>query len=163
MEVWRVPPLLIVQLKRFQYTQYSRRKLQNLVTFPVDNLDLAPFLARAKHAQPPPDVVAWEWLGGRRVSAPPPKSRTAKHMEALPTEESGGGAELEPISSVPSSADREVSGLPVLLSRDETSFDLYGVVNHYGVLGGGHYVSLMRWANKYVKTTMLSAQPGDQI
>lgn len=31
MDVWRLPPILAIQLKRFQYTQYSRRKLRNLV------------------------------------------------------------------------------------------------------------------------------------
>lgn len=34
-DVYRTPPVLVVQLKRFQYTQYSRRKLNNLVTFPL--------------------------------------------------------------------------------------------------------------------------------
>lgn len=31
MDVWRLPPILAIQLKRFQYTQYSRRKLRNNV------------------------------------------------------------------------------------------------------------------------------------
>jgi hypothetical protein len=35
LELYRTPPLLIIQLKRFQYNQFSRRKLNNLVTFPV--------------------------------------------------------------------------------------------------------------------------------
>jgi hypothetical protein len=35
MDLYRTPPLLVVQLKRFQFNQFSRRKLNNLVTFPV--------------------------------------------------------------------------------------------------------------------------------
>lgn len=43
--LWRLPPVLFVQLKRFQYDKYSRRKLNDLVEFPVENLDLSPYLA----------------------------------------------------------------------------------------------------------------------
>ncbi|CAN0074846.1 unnamed protein product [Discosporangium mesarthrocarpum] len=31
MDIWRLPPILVIHLKRFQYTTYSRRKLRNLV------------------------------------------------------------------------------------------------------------------------------------
>ncbi|CAM9931480.1 unnamed protein product, partial [Choristocarpus tenellus] len=31
MDIWRLPPILVIHLKRFQYTAYSRRKLRNLV------------------------------------------------------------------------------------------------------------------------------------
>lgn len=63
--VWRAPPLLIIQLKRFQYTQYSRRKLQNLVTFPLRGLDLSLFLAKERYVQPPPDLAMYKFLGGK--------------------------------------------------------------------------------------------------
>jgi Ca2+-binding EF-hand superfamily protein len=64
-EVWRVPPVLVVQLKRFQHTAYVRRKLHNLVRFPISGLSLAPYLARPRIAQPPPDLTWWRSLGGR--------------------------------------------------------------------------------------------------
>ena len=35
MDLYRTPPILVIQLKRFQYNQFSRRKLNNLVTFPI--------------------------------------------------------------------------------------------------------------------------------
>jgi Ubiquitin carboxyl-terminal hydrolase len=35
MDLYRLPPLLVIQLKRFQFNQFSRRKLYNLVMFPV--------------------------------------------------------------------------------------------------------------------------------
>jgi uncharacterized UBP type Zn finger protein len=49
--LWRLPPVLVIQLKRFQYTAYSRRKLRNLVQFPVRGLDLSPFVAVAQGEQ----------------------------------------------------------------------------------------------------------------
>lgn len=45
MDIWRLPPILIIHLKRFQYTTHSRRKLHKLVRFPIDDLDLSPYVA----------------------------------------------------------------------------------------------------------------------
>lgn len=44
--LWRLPPILFVQLKRFQFDRFSRRKLNDLVVFPLENLDLSPYLAK---------------------------------------------------------------------------------------------------------------------
>ncbi len=38
------PPVLVLQLKRFQYTRWSRERLNNPVSFPLQNLDLSPYL-----------------------------------------------------------------------------------------------------------------------
>lgn len=40
MSLWRLPPVVIIQLKRFQFTQHMRRKLRDLVIFPMEGLDL---------------------------------------------------------------------------------------------------------------------------
>ena len=45
MSLWRLPPVLIIQLKRFQFTQHMRRKLRDLVVFPLEGLDLSRILA----------------------------------------------------------------------------------------------------------------------
>ena len=58
--LWRCPPILVVQLKRFQYDRTSRRKLNNRVDFPIDGLDMTKYLAKARlgdldrDGQPPP-------------------------------------------------------------------------------------------------------------
>jgi ubiquitin C-terminal hydrolase len=68
LEVWRLPPFLIIQLKRFQHTQFSRMKLNDFVDFPLENLDLAPFLAKSKSAPPVPSqcgMAIWQALGGK--------------------------------------------------------------------------------------------------
>ena len=43
--LWRLPPVLVVHLKRFQFDRTSRRKLTNKVDFPLEGLDLTRYLA----------------------------------------------------------------------------------------------------------------------
>ncbi|CAF1053922.1 unnamed protein product [Adineta ricciae] len=53
MSVWRLPPILIIHLKRFKYNQYStsyymsstREKIDTTVKFPIHNLDMTPYCA----------------------------------------------------------------------------------------------------------------------
>jgi len=41
--IWKLPKVLVVQLKRFEYTQHRRDKINKTVTFPVNNFDLNKF------------------------------------------------------------------------------------------------------------------------
>lgn len=60
-DIWTVPEVLVMHLKRFKYTVYSstysasayRDKLSNLVDFPIDELDLTPYV---KGPQPGPHI-----------------------------------------------------------------------------------------------------------
>ena len=45
MSLWRLPPVMIIHLKRFQFTQTMRRKLRDLVVFPTEGLDLSRIIA----------------------------------------------------------------------------------------------------------------------
>jgi Ubiquitin carboxyl-terminal hydrolase len=45
MSLWRLPPIMIIHLKRFQFTQHMRRKLRDLVVFPIEGLDLSRIMA----------------------------------------------------------------------------------------------------------------------
>eukprot|EP00755_Sulcionema_specki_P025915 Sspe_Gene.84414::Locus_55421_Transcript_1_1_Confidence_1.000_Length_4414::g.84414::m.84414/K11837/USP6_32; ubiquitin carboxyl-terminal hydrolase 6/32 len=45
MRLWACPPLLIIQLKRFEWTAGGGQKLRTLVHFPIDGLDLRRYLA----------------------------------------------------------------------------------------------------------------------
>ena len=51
MSLWRLPPIVIIHLKRFQFTQTMRRKLRDLVIFPVEGLDLSRIMAPDSHSQ----------------------------------------------------------------------------------------------------------------
>ena len=44
LDLWSAPEILILHLKRFQYTTQSRRKIDAPVAFPLANLDLSPYL-----------------------------------------------------------------------------------------------------------------------
>eukprot|EP00929_Paragymnodinium_shiwhaense_P013945 TRINITY_DN121797_c0_g1_i1.p1 TRINITY_DN121797_c0_g1~~TRINITY_DN121797_c0_g1_i1.p1 ORF type:complete len:984 (+),score=216.28 TRINITY_DN121797_c0_g1_i1:101-2953(+) len=43
MEFWTMPPVLVVQLKRFTYTRYTRDRLDTAVSYPLEGLDLEKF------------------------------------------------------------------------------------------------------------------------
>jgi ubiquitin carboxyl-terminal hydrolase 6/32 len=45
MSLWRLPPVMIMHLKRFQFTPTMRRKLRELVVFPTEGLDLSRIMA----------------------------------------------------------------------------------------------------------------------
>lgn len=48
MNLWRLPPLMIIHLKRFQFTQHVKRKLRDFVHFPLEGLDLSGVLSQSK-------------------------------------------------------------------------------------------------------------------
>lgn len=44
-DLWKVPPILVVHLKRFSYRQRMwRDKLETFVDFPIDEFDLRPYV-----------------------------------------------------------------------------------------------------------------------
>jgi uncharacterized UBP type Zn finger protein len=44
MELWTTPAVLVLHLKRFSYTRYNRDKLEDLVQFPLEGLDMKPYV-----------------------------------------------------------------------------------------------------------------------
>ncbi|XP_057729496.1 ubiquitin carboxyl-terminal hydrolase 8-like [Arachis stenosperma] len=44
LDLWRLPEILVIHLKRFQYSRYSKNKLETYVDFPIDNLDLSAYI-----------------------------------------------------------------------------------------------------------------------
>ena len=85
MEVYKAPEFLIIQMKRFAHTRggmFGSRKLGDFVDFPVNGLDMTPYLIENQDAG---------------------KDKKSKVM-----------------------------------------YDLYGVSNHFGSLGGGHYTAFAK-------------------
>jgi len=105
---YKLPPVLIITLKRFKNRGHYGQKLTNLVEFPVQGLDLEQYLAD--------DNIV-------------PDSPT---MRAVNSE----------LSRCPSDV-KDLDEVPCYLSRENTVYDLYGVVNHEGALGGGHYYAFI--------------------
>ncbi|XP_076860166.1 ubiquitin carboxyl-terminal hydrolase 11 [Brachyhypopomus gauderio] len=46
LDLWSLPEVLIIHLKRFSYTKYSREKLDTIVEFPQRHLDFSDYLLR---------------------------------------------------------------------------------------------------------------------
>ncbi|PKA60058.1 Ubiquitin carboxyl-terminal hydrolase 10 [Apostasia shenzhenica] len=51
LDLWRLPQILVVHLKRFSYSRYLKNKLDTFVNFPVHNLDLSKYV-KSKTATP---------------------------------------------------------------------------------------------------------------
>ncbi|XP_033841814.1 ubiquitin carboxyl-terminal hydrolase 8 [Periophthalmus magnuspinnatus] len=50
LEIWKVPPILLVHLKRFSYEGRWKQKLQTSVDFPLDCLDLSQYVIGPKQS-----------------------------------------------------------------------------------------------------------------
>eukprot|EP00546_Thalassionema_frauenfeldii_P016376 CAMPEP_0178897834 /NCGR_PEP_ID=MMETSP0786-20121207/1981_1 /TAXON_ID=186022 /ORGANISM="Thalassionema frauenfeldii, Strain CCMP 1798" /LENGTH=1757 /DNA_ID=CAMNT_0020568457 /DNA_START=61 /DNA_END=5334 /DNA_ORIENTATION=+ len=137
MSLWRLPPVVIIHLKRFQFTQHMRRKLRDLVVFPLEGLDLSRILA--------PDSAA----ATSRENLSDLASQTDGEDTAAGTEPAGGEApsqngaylcdtEVYSDDEDPMSASNYSGRTGAML------YDLYAVVHHQGALSGGHYVASLK-------------------
>ncbi|XP_031743174.1 ubiquitin carboxyl-terminal hydrolase 8 isoform X2 [Cucumis sativus] len=45
LDLWRLPEILVIHLKRFSYSRFMKNKLEAYVDFPVDDLDLSMYVA----------------------------------------------------------------------------------------------------------------------
>ncbi|KAJ7317569.1 hypothetical protein JRQ81_003731 [Phrynocephalus forsythii] len=48
LDLWSLPEILIIHLKRFSYTKFSREKLDTLVEFPIRDLDFSDFIIKPR-------------------------------------------------------------------------------------------------------------------
>lgn len=60
LEFHQTPPVLVLQLKRFQYTRWSRERLNTPVRFPLEGLDLAPFCTDTSKKGPEPVQTVYD-------------------------------------------------------------------------------------------------------
>ena len=132
-ELWRLPPVLVVHLKRFQYTTYSRRKLHNLVKFPVDNLDMSSYMVKELH-------------GGeeRAVSNEGDDATTVLPATVITTKHEGLSLEEENTEDNDSRGATFDGALAVEDGRSEKDYELYAVIHHLGAMSAGHYVASIK-------------------
>ncbi|XP_054816483.1 ubiquitin carboxyl-terminal hydrolase 8-like isoform X2 [Prosopis cineraria] len=45
LDLWRLPEILVVHLKRFSFSRYFKNKLETFVDFPINDLDLSTYVA----------------------------------------------------------------------------------------------------------------------
>ena len=117
MSLWRLPPVVIIQFKRFQFTQHMRRKLRDFVQFPLEGLDLSRIMATegAKNQ-------------GKGGDSNFEKDDCDEDVVTTVEEDEGG---------IPSHMNGDNG-------RGEKLYDLYGVVHHQGALSTGHYVASLK-------------------
>ncbi|GER26996.1 ubiquitin carboxyl-terminal hydrolase [Striga asiatica] len=46
LDLWRLPEVLVIHLKRFSYTRFLKKKLEAFVDFPIDEFDLSNYVIR---------------------------------------------------------------------------------------------------------------------
>lgn len=148
MSLWRLPPVVIIQLKRFQFTQHMRRKLRDFVNFPVEGLDLSRIMAadtagsrQAENDKISPNKAASKDKNG----AEPEKDGTEDAKESDEPTDNGHVETVE--EEAPTEASEDDSAASPLNQddgRSEGLYDLYGVVHHQGALSGGHYVASLK-------------------
>lgn len=152
MSLWRLPPIVIIHLKRFQFTQHMRRKLRDLVVFPVEGLDLSRIVASDTSAAPPEAPAANESSKKPKKKSKGKKGKPSKTNGELPARAQSVPSELaNPYLEDPGDNGEEVtetttSTQPMTSDdgRSEMLYDLYGVVHHQGALSGGHYVASLK-------------------
>ena len=123
MELWSLPEVLPLHLKRFSYSRYFRDKLETHVSFPLEGLDMSKYVLKPPAAGDPPAI--YDCVG------------VSNHMGSL-------GGYLAPLfkrvvgqSSTPGSSQSTAStASSIPHSFVVTRVDL--------LLGGGHYTASCR-------------------
>jgi len=44
LDIWRLPEILIIHLKRFTYNRFTKNKLETIVDFPIEDLNLSTYI-----------------------------------------------------------------------------------------------------------------------
>lgn len=127
MSLWRLPPVMIIHLKRFQFTQHMKRKLRDLVVFPTEGLDFTRIVA----SDDADNINVDENGETKDTATAPDENGEAASANDTDAEDTESGLE---------------SGLSSmhLTGGSESLYDLYGVIHHQGALTGGHYVASLK-------------------
>ena len=57
-DLWSLPSILVVSLKRFSFNRYWRDKLDTHVDFPIHGLDMQPYIINKNHGEAVYDLLA---------------------------------------------------------------------------------------------------------
>lgn len=118
--IWRLPPILIINLKRFKFSHQIYSKLYRFVDFPISNFDLSDYLSDSKKNEV--DLTYWKILGGKI------------NEEYINTKDMNQSDD----------SNNEMQ-FPISLNRDnKTKYNLFSVINHQGSISGGHYLSYIK-------------------
>ncbi|KAK3083744.1 hypothetical protein FSP39_002517 [Pinctada imbricata] len=144
LDIWRLPPILIVNLKRFQFLNGRWVKSHKIVKFPVQNFDPSNYLVQrtgsegqsscACHVKDKPDVIMKE----SQSSVP---NGRIPNMSEPDTSQSDSPAEKEESPTPPcTKCNNNQINQSADVINTSIKYHLYAMSCHTGILGGGHYV-----------------------
>ncbi|XP_037292754.1 ubiquitin carboxyl-terminal hydrolase 32 isoform X2 [Manduca sexta] len=166
LQIWRLPPILIIHLKRFQYVNNKWIKSQKVVNFPFQDFDPTAYLAsipqetirrhmRIHNIRPRASIYVDAPMSdsesedendeNQAKPSPPAESERppARARDARRTRLHSAS-----LSNTPVTDDNLVDYHQHHLLPDQDNFDLkyrlYAVVSHSGQMSGGHYVTYAR-------------------
>lgn len=72
-DLWSLPEVLIIHLKRFSYNRYWRDKIDTLIDFPVKGLDMTEYVINSQHGKAVYDLISvsnhYGGMGGGHYTA----------------------------------------------------------------------------------------------
>lgn len=149
-DLWKVPDILVVHLKRFSAGRGLRDKIDVAVDFPIEGLDLTHRvegtkalreLAAQTQAQEPGADASTATATATASSSAPTADASANVSDTDSQSDTAAPTLSASILSAISSANDES------VTSDSPIYDLFAVDNHFGGLGGGHYTAAARNAD----------------
>ncbi|KAJ8982581.1 hypothetical protein NQ317_005052 [Molorchus minor] len=146
LQIWRLPPILIIHLKRFDYVNSKWVKTQKVVNFPFKDFDPTAYLASVpqetilRHKQLQEKYAPTNW------KSPPIANRRRSPRKQKPVR-CPTVTRLESTSLLKTPiVDEHLKDYhqhQLLPGQDpfDLRYQLYAVVSHSGLLNGGHYIS----------------------
>lgn len=128
LQIFRLPPIMIIHLKRFQFVNNRWIKSQKVVNVPLEDFDPTPYLA----AVPKETILRHK----RNLEA---KTREETKAKA----ESEARAETDEISESSEDVLQDFHQHRLVDGKDpfDLRYRLYAVLSHHGFLGTGHYIA----------------------
>merc|ERR1711972_836810 len=152
-EIWSLPPVLILQLKRFEFTGVERQRVNTKVHFPLEGLDLKEYCLSDMASFPNGKCLR----AGQRVEVQGLTSTIGQKLNGsrgtILYIDSGTGAarwcvqldDTDDVLSLFSPANLRIVESPAVEARNAVPlFDLVAISKHIGDAKFGHYVAYAR-------------------
>lgn len=154
LELWSLPPVLVIHLKRFEIANYGRRRLDTPVSFPLEGLDLRPFCGYresfpAGQCLRAEQLVQIHGLTSEKGKEMNSLTGIAMYLDAKTQRFCVRIQEGDPVEAWKRIKPENLRPVPhehkseVQKSADNV-FDLIGISKHLGASTYGHYLSYAR-------------------
>lgn len=145
--LWNVPEVLVLHLKRFKQDGAVRAKLQSLVEFPLDGLDMNAYLEKRTISKScsllPHDGYSSQAMLSRAASQLLPHEGVPEKRK-FTNKKTFGNTLMRKLSRSPNSATLKLTASHTGAVSSDNIYDLYAVCNHTGNMNSGHYTAFCR-------------------